>query len=277
MDAAPAQASTTVSLPLYGRRIVVTRAREQSQGLVDRLQALGAEVVECPAITIEPLDDYTEMDSAIARLATYDWVIFTSANGVKAFVDRLAALGGNTGVLCSRRLGAIGPATAAALQKAGCSPEFVPDTYVAEALVEQIGDVAGCRVLLPRADIARKALTVGLRDKGATVDEITAYRTVAGEGAERLAEYLQAGSVYAITFTSSSTVRYTIEGLVNAGLGEKQAIVLLSQANPVCIGPITAATAAECGLGVAAVASEYTTDGLVDALVRLLSAGRAIC
>src|SRR4051812_1466889 len=216
LDAASAKEGLTAALPLDGRRIVVTRAREQSQGLVARLQALGADVLECPAITIAPPEDYAEIDAAIAHLHQYDWVVFTSVNGVQVFVDRLLALGNAPDVLCSRKLGAIGPATAAALEKAGCVPRFVPDTYVAEALAEQIEGVAGCRVLLPRADIARKALAEGLWRKGATVDEITAYRTVPGEGAERLSECLRADSVDAITFTSSSTVRYTIEGLVGS-------------------------------------------------------------
>src|SRR5437879_689117 len=127
MDAAPVQDNLAVTLPLRGRRIVVTRAREQSRDLVKRLQALGADVLECPAITIAPLDDYTEMDSSIARLHEYDWVIFTSVNGVRAMVDRLVASGSEPGVLCSRKLGAIGPATAAALKKAGCVPQCVPD------------------------------------------------------------------------------------------------------------------------------------------------------
>jgi uroporphyrinogen-III synthase len=261
--------ASLVTLPLRGRRIVVTRAREQSKGLVEKLGALGAEVTVCPAIRIVPPDSWEEIDAAIGRLSSYDWVIFTSVNGVRVFFDRLRALGADTSQLCGRKLGAIGPATAEALEGAGCVAHFVPSSYVAEALVEQIGDVAGCRVLLPRADIAREALAEGLRAKGAHVDEVTAYRTVPGSAGDELANLLRAGMVDAITFTSSSTVSYTVRGLVGAGLTQEEAVELLSETNPVCIGPITAATASQHGLTIARTASEYTTGGLVDALLDL--------
>ena len=262
-------ASAANNKPLAGKRVVITRAREQSGSLAKTLSALGANVVECPAISIAPLEDYAEMDAAIMRLDAYDWVIFTSVNGVGAFASRLRELRRDTQSLRSRKLGAIGPATAAALQKVGCRPSFVPDTYVAEAILEQIGELSGARVLLPRADIARKALAEGLRAKGAEVDEIAAYRTVPGEGSATLADLLSAGGVDAVTFTSSSTVRYTIESLASAGLDEGQAVDLLNRTRIVCIGPITANTAAEHGVSVTSVAEEYTSDGLVGALVEL--------
>ena len=271
MDTTHADRAAKASPPLAGRRVVITRAREQSQDLAERLRSLGADVVECPAISIAPVQDYTQMDNAIARLNEYDWVIFTSVNGVEAFVSRLAQLGQDTRTLQTRKVGAIGPATAAALEAIGCPPRFVPDTYVAEAILEQIEDVSGCRILLPRADIARKALAEGLRQKGAQVDEIPAYRTVPGEGSALLADLLRSGSVDAITFTSSSTVRYTLEGLAAEGLGKEQAIDLLNRIGVVCIGPVTAGTATEHELRVAKVAAEYTTEGLVAALVELFS------
>lgn len=263
--------SKAARAPLQGISVVVTRAREQSKHLVEQLSALGAEVIECPAISIAPLDDYTHMDRAIAHLAEYDWVIFTSANGVEAFVSRMAQLGHTNKLLCERKLGAIGPATAAELVRAGCSTAFVPDAYVAEAIIEQIGEMQGSTVLLARADIARKALGKGLRQKGAKVEELTAYRTVSGEtgGSSLLAQLLQAGKVDAVTFTSSSTVRYTLESLEGVGLDESSATALLNRAEIVCIGPITAATALEHGLRVAKVAETYTSDGLVTALVEL--------
>ena len=258
------------SLPLAGKRVVVTRALEQAHDLTDRLQALGADVIECPAISIAPLEDFAELDRAIERLPGYDWVVFTSANGVQAFLARLEQIGRSVEALRGRKLAAIGPATAAALQRAGFKLDFMPDTYVAEAIVEQIGDVRGLRILLPRADIARKALAEGLSAGGAQVDEVAAYRTVPGAGSAEMARSLQASTVDAITFTSSSTVRYTLEGLQSAGLDAESAVELLNCARIVCIGPITAETARYHGLQVASVAQEYTIQGLMDALLRLL-------
>ncbi len=272
-EEAPAQDSTlnaqSPRLPLAGKRIVVTRTREQSAGLVARLQALGATPIECPAISIAPLEDTTLLDEAVGRLDSYDWVIFTSVNGVQALVERLAALDINVERLGARKLGAIGPATRGAIQKLGCKVAFMPDTYVAEAILDQIDDMAGQRVLLPRADIAREALASGLRQKGAIVDEVAVYHTIAGSSVASLLDYLKAGSVDAITFTSSSTVRHTVDGLAAAAQDEATAIRLLGQAALVCIGPITAATLEEYGLLATAVAKEYTVNGLVDALREL--------
>lgn len=267
------QVTERTGLPLAGRRIVVTRSVEQSRGLIMRLSALGATPIECPAISIAPLQDFAQLDAAISRLETYDWVIFTSVNGVAAFTSRMESLGKDRTDLCARKLAAIGPATRAALIESGCPPDFMPGSYVAESIVEQIGDVRGRRVLLPRADIAREALAEGLRQKGASVDEVDAYRTVSGQGLLALKDLLQAGAADAVTFTSSSTVRYTLRGLAEAGLDGMQALDLLNGTTIVCIGPITAQTAKECGLKVTAVADEYTTDGLIGALIRVFAAG----
>jgi uroporphyrinogen III methyltransferase/synthase len=263
-------------LPLQGRRIVVTRAREQAESLVQRLRELGAEPLECPAISIAPLEDFSQLDAAIARLDSYDWVIFTSVNGVRALVSRLPTAGKSVGDLCARRIAAIGPATEAELRAIGCEPAFVPDTYVAEAIIEQIEEVEGRRILLPRADIARHALATGLRERGATVDEVAAYRTVHAGGAGSLAKLLSRGSVDAVTFTSSSTVRYTVEDMVEAGLDKMAAIEMLNRTAVVCIGPVTAATATELGLHVSAIAEKYTTEGLVDALVALFAGAEPV-
>lgn len=252
--------------PLQGKRIVVTRAEEQSAGLLGRLRALGAEPIACPAIAIVPPDDFAPLDAAIERLHTYDWLIVTSVNGVRALCDRIAALGRDPAPLKRLKIGAIGPATAEALQERGLQASFMPTSFVAEAILEQIGDVVGRRILLPRANIAREALAVGLRERGALVDEIAAYRTVPGPGAPRLAEILRAHTLDAITFTSSSTVRYLLDGLHAAGLDRSEARALLNQALVVCIGPVTAATAQEEGLHVDLVAHEYTTDGLLRVL-----------
>src|SRR5206468_9533891 len=155
--------------PLQGKRIVVTRPEEQSAGLIDRLRRLGAEPIACPAIAIVPPADFAPLDAAIARLPEYDWLIVTSANGVHALLDRIAVLGESPVALAHLTIGAIGPATAEALVKHGLSASFIPTAYVAESILAEIGDVAGQRILLPRADIAREALAVGLRARGAAV------------------------------------------------------------------------------------------------------------
>jgi uroporphyrinogen-III synthase len=253
--------------PLHGKRIVVTRPDDQSGGLLARLRALGAEPIACPAIAITPPRDFSALDAAITRLAEYDWLIVTSVNGVRALLDRMAALGHTSQALAQLRIGAIGPATAEELAAHGLRASFVPSAYVAEAILAEIADVAGTRILLPRADIARDTLAIGLRERGASVDALAAYRTVPGPGARALAEPLRARTIDALTFTSSSTVRYLLDGLATAGLARSQARALLNAAAIICIGPVTAATATEAGLRVDMIAQEYTTAGLVAALV----------
>src|SRR5262245_47314601 len=178
--------------PLSGKRIVVTRPAAQAGDLIARLRALGAEPIACPSIAIAPPADYAPLDAAIERLDSYDRLIVTSANGVRALLGRMAALGHDTGLLQRLPIGAIGPATARALEQYGLQASFMPTAYVAEAILDQIGDVAGQRILLPRADIAREALADGLRTKGALVDEIAAYRTVPGDGVRQLVAQLRA-------------------------------------------------------------------------------------
>ena len=256
---------------LQGKRIAITRAEEQSAGLLARLSALGAVTVVCPAIIIAPPQDFAALDAAISRLDQYDWLIVTSANGVRALLDRMAALGRNSVELAHLTIGAIGPATADALAERGLHAGFVPSAYVAESILAEIGDLAGKRILLPRADIARAALAVGLRELGALVDEIAVYRTLPGPGARELVGVMRAKALDAITFTSSSTVRYLLDGLEQAGVSRAEARALLNETAVVCIGPITAATASEQGLRVDAVAHEYTADGVVDALVEWFS------
>jgi len=253
--------------PLKGKRIAITRAEEQSAKLLARLGALGATSVICPAITIAPPDDFAALDAAIGQLDRYDWLIVTSANGVRALFDRIDALDWPIAALAHLQIGAIGPATADALAERGLHAGFVPSTYVAESILAEIGDLGGKRILLPRADIARAALAVGLRAMGALVDEIAAYRTVPGPGARELAGVLRAKTLDAITFTSSSTVRYLLDGLEQAGISRAEARTLLNGTAVVCIGPITAATASEQGLRVDAIAQEYTTEGVVAALI----------
>jgi uroporphyrinogen III methyltransferase/synthase len=252
--------------PLFGQRVLVTRTRPQASALAAWLRSLGAEALELPTIRIAPPDDWGPLDRAIAGLAGYDWIVFTSVNGVGYFWQRLNAAGLDARALHGRRLAAIGPATAAALQTHGLRADHVPDEYVAEAVAAGLGDVHGQRILLPRADIARPALADLLREAGATVDETTAYRTQQPETEpEELGDLL--ARVTVATFTSSSTVRNLAAMAREAGLDLAET---LAQATVACIGPITAATAGELGLSVDVVAEEYTMDGLVEALVEYL-------
>jgi uroporphyrinogen-III synthase len=242
--------------PLSGKRVVVTRPAGQAASLARLLVERGAVPIACPAIQIAPMPSHAALDAALARLATYDWVVFTSANGVRAVWERLSPEQSET--LAGRRVAAIGPATAQALARHGVTPAFVPAEYVAEAIVPGLGEVRGQRVLLPRAELAREALAQQLSALGADVHEIAAYRTVPAQpGAAALAE-LRAG-VDAVTFTSSSTVAFFSRLLATQGIG-------LGRAAVACIGPITAGTAREAGWPVDVVAAVYTAAGLVEAL-----------
>lgn len=252
---------------LQGKRVLVTRPHAQASDLVHRLQELGAVPIALPTIRIvAPADAYAGLDAALRQLATFDWIVFTSVNGVVHVWQRLAALGLDPQAVARVRLAAIGPATAEALRERGMGVVVVPERYVAEALLEAIPAPAGQRFLLPRAAGARDALHIGLCAAGATVVEVHAYDTVAAEFSAEALALLDHG-VDVLTFTSSSTVRNFV-----AQVGAERAQALATQAVVVAIGPITADTAHEFGLRVDAVATEYTIAGLVQALVR--SAGR---
>jgi len=265
--------------PLTGKRILVTRPRAQAADLCDKLAALGAEPILFPTIEIAPMDDYSALDQAIAALDKYRWVMFTSVNGVTAFWNRLAAVG--AGFKPAPQVAAIGPATAQALEKHGLRATFIPEEYVAEAIVEGIGDVRGKWILLPRAEIAREALADELRRRGAVVHEIAVYRTLPAAPDPQALRELRRG-VDAITFTSSSTVRNFVALLsgsaqyIDAANYRRMGhdgipMPSLNRAAIACIGPITAQTAREVGLPVDVMATEYTMDGLVAALVEYFS------
>lgn len=257
------------SQPLCGKHIAITRPQVQAADLAARLTALGARVTELPAIAIAPVADTSPLDAALKELAGYDWIVFTSANGVRAFDERLQARGLDWTARHRARIAAIGPATAAAIERQGIAPDLVPQEFVAEGLVEALGNVAGQRILLPRADIAREALSRELRLRGAEVDEIAAYRTVVQPIDPAVLErVLHEDRVDAITFTSSSTVRSLLESLGAAGYDPARELAGIALA---CIGPITAATLRGAGLEPALVAREYTIAGLVAALVAYLS------
>jgi uroporphyrinogen III methyltransferase/synthase len=245
--------------PLFGRRIVVTRARTQASGLAAKLVELGADVVEVPTIEIaDASDGGAALAASTERLGTYDWVVLTSANAAERLLGHLR----DARQLGSARVAVIGSATYGALAAANVVADLVPDRFVAESLVEAFPDAPadGGRVLVPQAADARPVLAEGLAAKGWDVDVVEAYRTVAGRPSA--ASLRAAAAADAITFTSSSTVT----GYLSVAGAEAVPSTIVS------IGPITTATAEEHGLAVAAEADPSTVDGLVDALVAVLSA-----
>ncbi|MBI4502179.1 MAG: uroporphyrinogen-III synthase [Gemmatimonadetes bacterium] len=232
--------------PLTGRRVVITRPEADAASLAKRLQSLGATPIVVPTIRIEYADP-AALDAALATIRQYDWIIFTSRHGVEAVFRR-------TGKIDGPRVAAIGPSTAAELERHGLQPDAVPAEFVAEAILEKLGDVRGKKILLPRADIARRAIADTLRERGAAVDDIAVYHTRPATDARP-----DLAGVDAVTFASSSSVKnFLAAGPLPRG------------ARVVCIGPVTAATARECGLEVTEVASDYTEDGLVAALIAAL-------
>ncbi|MBH8606806.1 uroporphyrinogen-III C-methyltransferase [Thermoactinomyces sp. CICC 10521] len=255
--------------PLFGKRVLVTRARSQSSVLTEKIQALGGEAVEFPVIRITRPERQDLLDAALHQLERFDWVIFTSANGVKHFFKRLIELNLDIRRMAKARIAAIGPKTAEVLIEKGLRVEVLPEEYKAEALVEALKPMIkqGEEILLPRADIAREVLVVELEKLGCHVTEVDAYDTKIGtEDAGEVVEMLKRGAIHVITFTSSSTVRNFVEAVKTV---EPEVPALLSGSRIACIGPITAQTAAELGLKVDVVADSYTIDGLVEALKTL--------
>jgi len=254
--------------PLFGRRVVVTRPRAQAGGLADLLEEQGAEVIPFPTIAIASPPEPDALARAVDAAAEYDWIVFTSANGVRAFFDRFAAGERDLRELARVRLAVIGPETANELRRRLLRPAVQPAEYRAEGLLAAFAaeELRGARILLPRAAGARAILPETLRARGAQVDEVIAYRAVPPLDADvdGLRAALEAGRLDALTFTSSSTVRN-----FGALLGEAELKRLVRDGRPVvaCIGPVTAATARECGLPVTVVPRTYTAAALAAALV----------
>ncbi|HEU4751863.1 MAG TPA: uroporphyrinogen-III synthase, partial [Armatimonadota bacterium] len=244
--------------PLFGKRIVVTRPEEQAGDMVRLIEAAGGEAILCPTIRVRRIEDPDL--SGLAR--GYDWVAFTSANGVYSLATALQESGADLRRLGTARIAAIGPETARAVQSLHPRVDFIPSRYVAERVAEEFPEpVAGKRILIARAREARETLPDLWRAAGATVDVVPVYETLTdGKGAAALREQMAAGSVDAVTFTASSTVRNFVELLPDAPLDG----VIVA-----CIGPVTAATAQELGLRVDLVAEEYTVAGLVASLNQL--------
>lgn len=259
--------------PLFGKKVLITRSRTQSSRLRTLLDEQGAESLELPSIEIAPPDEFSELDRILAQYGLLPletpfgtiskfWMIFSSANSVDAVFARLDNYGQDSRVFADSTIGAIGPATAAALAQRGIRADFVPTTSVSEAVLNELSEREwyGVPVLLPGADIGRDVLARGLTDLGARIERVTAYRTITPDDAAINARQLLTQGVDVITFTSSSTVRNLMDILD----GDKS---LLEPSLIACIGPVTTGTAKELGLRVDLESDEHTVEGLVKTLV----------
>ena len=255
--------------PLFGKRVLVTRPREQAADLVDRLEAMGAEAIEAPMIRIVPPEDYGPLDEACARAGTFDWIVFSSAHAVDAFVERVIAGPRDLRSLNGAKLCGVGPATSERLARYGLKVDLMPPEYRAEAMLRALsetGDVRGLKVLLPRADIGREVVAEELRKQGAEVTEVIAYRTTAVE-AEREGEpdiyrMLLEHRIDVVTFASASAVRSFVRVL-----GAEPAADLLSATIVASIGPVTAEAASQFNIKTTIMPAAYTIPALVDAIV----------
>jgi uroporphyrinogen-III synthase len=254
-------------LPLAGRRVLVTRAAHQAGKLSSGLRALGAIPVEVPVLEIAPPADFESLDAALLQLDNYDWIIFTSANTLRAIAARGETIGADLARGIGVKVATVGAATASAAAEAGWKVDIVPESYVAESLVAVLKDeIKGKRVLLARAAVARDVIPDALRDAGATVDIVDAYRNVIPAGApERLRQALADG-LDAATFTSSSSVTHLADVALAAGMSFPFAGV-----PAVSIGPITSHTLREMGWEPAAEADQSDIAGLIKAVRTVLA------
>ena len=247
----------------------MTRPRAQAADFIERLTSAGADVIPCPTIEIVPPESWQPLDEAIARVTDFDWLVFTSVNGVEMFFQRLRILERDVRVLHRARLAAVGPQTAQALSEHGLLVDVTPEEFRAEGVAEAMRalGIAGQRVLLPRAAAAREILPVMLRQAGAEVEEVASYRTVrAGTDVGELRRVLREHAVDLVTFTSSSTVRNFLELLGG------DATRLLGDTPIGCIGPITAETAIAAGLRVSIQPSAYTIADFTKTIIQRLAA-----
>lgn len=255
----------TAGRALAARRVVVTRAAAQAAPLLAALRAHGAVPIAAPAIRVLPPDDPAPLQAVAADLARFDWLVCTSTNGVRALATAHTDLHGAAAWPDTLRSAAVGHATAHAMRAEGITVSFTPSSAVAEALARELPIAPGARVLWPHGDLAAVELATTLAARGAVVTPVVAYRTVADVALLGLVDALRDGRVDAITFTSASTVRHVVEGLTSAGVD-----LMRPGAAPrplvVCIGPVSAAAARECGLVVDAIAEPHDDAGLVSAL-----------
>ena len=252
------------AMPLRGLHIVVTRPAGQADGLIERLETLGATVLHAPTIRIADPPSYTALDAALRHLPSYDWIVWTSANGVARTFARLDACGLDPGLVRSCQRAAIGGSTARVLASYGYEADLVPPQAVAESLRDALlvaGVGVGSRVLLPQPVISRDVLATGLRAAGAVVDVVAAYQTELNtEAATDVRRWLAAGRIDCALVTSPSTVRGLLELLDDDG-------EMLRRIPLACIGPVTADAVRALGITPALVATEHTNDGLVAALI----------
>jgi uroporphyrinogen III methyltransferase / synthase len=255
--------------PLFGRRVLVTRPREQARDLVDRLSALGADTVEAPMIRIAPQDDPTPLLKAAADPSTFDWIVFTSANSVDGFMTALLSQHRDVRALKGPRLCTVGPGTAERLRRYSVVADLLPDEYRAEGVVTALaaqGAVDGVRVLLPRSDIGRELIAEQLRKAGAVVTDVIAYRTILDELQRDtdpdIYRMMLEGRIDVVTFTSASAVRNFVKIY-----GAEQVADLLKTTTVAVIGPVTADAARQAGIAVSVQPTSFTIGALVDALV----------
>ncbi len=257
--------------PLFGKRIIVTRAREQASGFLKALYRLGAECIEFPTIRVMPPESWDALDRAIRGLENYQWLLFTSVNGVKYFLERLEALGKDVRDLRGLKIAAIGPRTAETWHRFGIKPDIIPDEYRAEVVVEcfKKWSIKGTKILLPRASRAREVLSEELINMGAEIDVVPAYQTIKPDQDTRhLWDKMGKGAIDMVAFTSSSTV---INFLKMFNVDKQQLKKCMANVTVACIGPITAGTAQENGLTVDLIPPKYTVESLTDAIVKYFS------
>jgi uroporphyrinogen-III synthase len=245
------------------KRILITRPRAQANDFAEQLHAVGFAPIFFPVIEIQPIENNIALERALSKLGCYDWLVFTSVNAVEVVFNRhsLLLLGEGAGVRCA----AIGPKTAEALKAHGITPDFVPDEYVAESILPGLGDLHGKWVLLPRAEIARKALPEAIFEAGGIPHEISVYKTLPAQPSPEGLAALRSG-VDLVTLTSPSTVQNFVAIARQNGLDP-----LSLPGNPLfaCIGPITEQAAREEGLVNLVTAKEYTTEGLIEVISKL--------
>ncbi len=255
--------------PLFGRRIVVTRARAQTSDMRRRLEELGAEVVQFPTIRIQPPVSWDLLDEALDRLESFDWLIFTSVNGVRSFFDRLLSTGKDGRALAGKSIAAIGPKTAGAVREFGLLPDLVPGDYKAEGLLEVFPEGGGYQILFPRAKVAREVLPETLRQRGHRVEVIPVYETVMETPDPEVIEDIMSGKVDVITFTASSTVRNFVEMIG----GAEKARMIPSTIRIASIGPITSAALRDAGMTVHMESPLYTIEALIDTIMEAMVDG----
>ena len=270
MEQSQKQPDRPPAYPLSGIRVLVTRSRAQASELSERLTDAGAEPVEAPLIRIEDPEDWGPLDQTITQLDTYDWVIFTSANAVDKFFERLAVFHLEAQTLAGLRIGVVGTVTEKRVKRYGVTVDCRPGRFDADALVEEMQrsyDMNGVRVLFPSADIARETVVAGLSALGAQVTPAVVYRTVSETSLPpHVFALLERKEIHAVVFTSSSTVKAFV-----GAVGKDRLAALLSGMIVACMGPITERTATEVGMAVGLVPEEATIPALVEAIIKRMS------